>query len=75
MHTMNRDEKDGRLSGIKLTSSCPSVQYLLFVDDSLFMCQTNFKKGTEILRCLKLYGDVSGQEINFQKLLITFGGN
>lgn len=70
---MKKAEVEGRLSGICLTSSCPSVQHLLFADDSLFMCKANEEECREILSCLDLYGKVSGQQINFQKLAITFG--
>lgn len=49
------------LNGMKY----PSVQHLLFADDSLVVYRTNFTEGKEILHCLKLYGDALGQEINF----------
>lgn len=54
VHTMNKAETEGRLSGLRLTRSCPSIQHLLFAGDSLFLCRANFKEGAEILRCLKL---------------------
>ncbi|KAG7582623.1 Zinc knuckle CX2CX4HX4C [Arabidopsis suecica] len=73
VHIMNTAEQEGRISGLRLTQSCPSVQHLLFADDSLFICRATFKEGSEILQCLKLYGDASGQEINFQKSSITYG--
>ncbi|KAL9293087.1 putative ribonuclease H domain, reverse transcriptase zinc-binding domain-containing protein [Arabidopsis thaliana] len=37
------------------------------------MCRANFKEGAEILHCLKIYGDASGQEINLQKSSIIYG--
>lgn len=33
---INKNEKEGKMSGLKLTRRCPSVQHLLFADDSLF---------------------------------------
>ncbi|KAG7568115.1 Reverse transcriptase domain [Arabidopsis thaliana x Arabidopsis arenosa] len=68
-----RAELEGRITGLRLTRNCPSIQHLLFADDSLFLCRANFKEGAEILQCLKLYGDASGQEINLQKSSIIFG--
>ncbi|KAL1218052.1 putative mitochondrial protein [Cardamine amara subsp. amara] len=65
VHIMNKAKTEGRISGIKLTRDSPSIQQLLFADDSLFMCRASFKEGAELLRCLKLYGDASGQEVNF----------
>lgn len=58
---------------IKINKKCPSVQHFLFADDSLFLFRANFKEAKEIMRCLKIYGDASGQEINYQKSSITFG--
>ncbi|KAG7551546.1 Reverse transcriptase zinc-binding domain [Arabidopsis thaliana x Arabidopsis arenosa] len=73
VHIMNKAEQEGRLTGLRLTPLCPSIQHLLFADDSLFICQATFKECTEFLTCLRLYGRASGQEINFQKSAITFG--
>ncbi|XP_010462992.1 PREDICTED: uncharacterized protein LOC104743634 [Camelina sativa] len=73
VHIMNKAELEGRLTGMKLNSSCPSIQHLLFADDNLFLCQANLPECFEFLKCLRLYGAASGQEINFQKSAITFG--
>ncbi|KAL1192902.1 putative mitochondrial protein [Cardamine amara subsp. amara] len=72
VHVMNRAEQEKRITGLCLTKKCPSVQHLLFADDSLFLCKATFKEAIEILQCLKLYGEASGQEINFQKSSLTF---
>ncbi|KAG7593406.1 Reverse transcriptase domain [Arabidopsis thaliana x Arabidopsis arenosa] len=73
VHIMNKAEQDGHLTGLRLKPNCPSIQHLLFADDSLFLCQATFKECTAFLQCLQLYGKASGQEINFQKSAITFG--
>ncbi|XP_013674098.1 uncharacterized protein LOC106378528 [Brassica napus] len=73
VHVMNRAEQQGLITGMKLTRNCPSVQHLLFADDSLFLCRARLSECTEFLRCLKLYEDSSGQVINFQKSAVTFG--
>ncbi|XP_018473662.1 uncharacterized protein LOC108844873 [Raphanus sativus] len=75
VHVMNRAEQRGAIHGMKLTRKCPSVQHLLFADDSFFLCKANLPEVQEFLRCLKLYGDSSGQFINFQKSAIMFGAN
>ncbi|KAG7583258.1 Reverse transcriptase domain [Arabidopsis suecica] len=73
VHIMNKAEMEGRVTGLRLTQECPSIQHLLFADDSLFLCRATFKECNEFLKCLRLYGQASGQEINFQKSAITFG--
>lgn len=58
---------------MRLTQNCPSVHHLLFADDSFFLCRATPTECSEFLRCLKLYGDFSGHEINFQKSAIKCG--
>lgn len=52
--------------GLKVSSSSPSVQQLLFADDSQFLCWATFREDKEILWCLKLYEEASGHEIKFK---------
>lgn len=70
---LNKAEEAGRLNGIKLDKNGPAVHHLLFADDSLLMCKADMMESVEILRCLKLYGEASGQQINPAKSSIIFG--
>ena len=73
VHVMNRAELEGNITGMQLTKHCPSIQHLLFADDSLFLYQATLKECSNFLHCLELYGKASGKEINFHKSSITFG--
>lgn len=70
---LNRSEEEGRLHGIKLTASCPSIHHFLFADDSLLLCKANRAEAEEIMACLRLYGEASGQQVNTAKSSVIFG--
>lgn len=73
VNVLNQSELSGRLHGIQLDAQGPSVHHLLFVDDNLLMCKADILESAEISRCLSLYGDASGQQINKLKSSIIFG--
>ena len=72
---LNRAEEDGRLHGIKLATSCPAIHHLLFADDSILLCKTNRAEAEEIMACLRLYGEASGQRVNPNKSSVIFRSN
>ena len=71
--TLHQSESSGKLNGIRLGTGGPSVHHLLFADDSLLLCKANEEESAELMRCLKIYGEASGQCINYQKSSIIFG--
>ena len=70
---LNNSEVLGQLHGIKLAASSPAVHHLLFADDSLLLCNATAAEAEEVMRCIRLYGEASGQMVNFQKSSIIFG--
>lgn len=65
----------GRIKGLKLSKASPPVSHILFADDSLFFCKAEVSQCQEIINILRLYGEASGQRINFAKSSIIFGKN
>lgn len=39
VHVMNKSEEEKRIAGLRPTKKCPSIQHLLFANDSLFLCK------------------------------------
>ena len=73
VNCLQTSEEAGRLHGIKLSDSCPSVHHLLFADDSLLMCKANTEEAAELMDCIQRYGEASGQRVNYQKSSVIFG--
>lgn len=73
MNCLNNSVASGLLHGIGNGSTGPHVHHLLFVDDSLLLGRASPAESMEIMSCLKLYGDASGQRLNLDKSSIIFG--
>ena len=70
---IKKAEREKQLTCMKIARACPAISHLLFTDDSLFFCKANKEECQTILKILKEYETVSGQQINFQKSAIQFG--
>ena len=62
----------GLMKGISIASHCPSLNHLLFADDTMFFCNANKKNAESLKSMLSTYEIVSGQLINKQKSSIFF---
>ncbi|XP_010490159.1 PREDICTED: uncharacterized protein LOC104767890 [Camelina sativa] len=66
-------ESRGKITGLKVARSAPSVSHLLFTDDSIFYCKENDDELQHLISILDEYNIASGQRINYQKSSIYFG--
>jgi hypothetical protein len=68
-------ERDGRIAGVKVCHSAPSVSHLLFTDDSLVLIRANGGDAQHLQDILDLYERCSGQMINKVKSVVLFSRN
>ena len=69
---LKSQSQSSQLSGIKVAPSAPSVNHLLFVDDSLLFCKASVDGAEEVSHLLDTYCRASGQCINRDKSSIFF---
>nr|XP_027120233.1 uncharacterized protein LOC113737168 [Coffea arabica] len=63
------------LTGIKICKDSPMVSHLFFADESLLCCKASKKEAQKLKDVLKIYGQASGQVVNFDKSAMFFSGN
>ena len=68
-------EEHGRISGVKICQTAPSVSHLLFADDSVILLKARQEEATALHDILELYENCSGQCINTEKSAIMFSPN
>ncbi|XP_026420299.1 uncharacterized protein LOC113316302 [Papaver somniferum] len=70
--TLSHDEEFGLISGVKICRNAPSINHLLFVDDYMVFCKENTIEAQNLKDILNIFGDTSGQLINFSKSGVFF---
>lgn len=68
----SKAQEEGRLPGIKVARNSPSLNHLLFADDTMFFCKSNQGTCQALVTILEKYEAASGQSINLQKSAVTF---
>jgi len=68
-------EERGDLEGIKVCQGAPSINHLLFADDSLLLLKSDTRSASHLQHILSLYEDCSGQTINKEKSSVMFSKN
>uniref|UniRef100_A0A5B7AER2 Reverse transcriptase domain-containing protein n=1 Tax=Davidia involucrata TaxID=16924 RepID=A0A5B7AER2_DAVIN len=68
-------EGENKIHGIAVARNAPKISHLFFADDSLLFAKAIEDQVLEISRIIELYGDASGQQINFDKSSLSFSPN
>ncbi|KAG7534112.1 Reverse transcriptase domain [Arabidopsis thaliana x Arabidopsis arenosa] len=72
-HLIKSKASDGEIRGVRVGNGAPPITHLQFADDCLFFCQANVKNCKALKEAFDVYEYYSGQKINAQKSMITFG--
>ncbi|XP_066382241.1 uncharacterized protein [Miscanthus floridulus] len=69
------NEEHGRIQEVSICDSAPSINHLLFADDSLLLLKVNQGNADHLKYVLQLYEECSGQIINKEKSSVLFSKN
>ncbi|XP_024171787.1 uncharacterized protein LOC112177760 [Rosa chinensis] len=72
---LQQKQAAGLLPGIEVCNEAPSVNHLLFADDSMLYGQASLEDCFQILEVFETYGRASGQVVNFNKSSVVFSKN
>jgi len=68
-------ELRGKLHGTRICHFAPSINHLLFADDSFLFCKATISEAQNLKEILSHYELASGQAINYSKSAIAFSTN
>ena len=72
-YMLNQAKENGRLQGIKLTTSSPVLTHLFFADDVVLFCNARVEEAYELKRILNVFSRASVQRVNLHKSGLIFG--
>ena len=72
---IRKNERDGLLHGVKVARGAHVVSHLFFADDCFLFFKATNSEAHVIKRILGVYGQGSGQIVNFSKSSISFSSN
>lgn len=72
---MYKAEEQGRLHGVRVCPSAPSVNHILFADDCLVFCEASVQEVQSLYDVLQCYKLSFSQQVNQDKSGICFGNN
>lgn len=72
---LKKYETQRLLHGIKVSRHAPSVNHLLFADDSYLFCKANEAEALKLMELLQIFEEASGQQVNLSKSTVVFSSN
>ncbi|KAH1039746.1 hypothetical protein J1N35_041489 [Gossypium stocksii] len=72
---LNEAEQKGLIRGAPIRREKLAINHLLFVDNCIFFCDASCEGAHTVRNIIMDYELVSGQQVNFEKLLIYFGAS
>jgi hypothetical protein len=72
---LNNAEFTGEMEGVRVCAEAPSINHLLFADDSLLLLKANERSACHLQNILAVYEEYSGRTINKDKSSIMFSKN
>jgi hypothetical protein len=72
---LNAAEERGDIKGVHVCPEAPSINHLLFADDSLLLFKIKSQSTSHLQHITSLYEDFSGQMINKERCSIMFSSN
>jgi hypothetical protein len=72
---LNAAEDRGEMKGVRVCPEAPSVNHLLFADDTLLLFKIDSQSTSHLQHILSLYEDCSRKMINKEKCSIMFNNN
>ncbi|CAN0925181.1 Transposon TX1 uncharacterized 149 kDa protein [Linum grandiflorum] len=69
---LRREEKCGRIQGVRVSRDAPRLTHLLFADDSFFFFRAGIREARALRKVFDVYAAASGQVINYDKSGIFF---
>jgi len=72
---INKEQRNGNITGIAIATNAPAISHLLYVDDSILFCKAKCDEANTIMKVLKDYQQASGQKVNMDKSEMIFSPN
>lgn len=75
MSLLKNSVGENRVKGVGIYGEAPSINHLLFTDDSIILCKANMMTNRKVKNLLDSYEKAWGQKLNIEKTSMVFSRN